>query len=336
MNRDGKAATSRDVARLAGVSQATVSRVLHHSDSVQPDTRQAVLDAIARLGYLPSPAARSMRTNRTDTIALVVASLAVNPLFPALLQRLSAQLRVHGLHAIVSEAETFDDDTARQLVESPIDGVIVATAVDSAIPALTRVASRKPVILVNRTVGSDAFDQVSSDNLGGGQAIADFFLDGGRRRIGLLAAQSQASTILERETGFTAALRRRGVSLPPERVVRVERFSYQTGFDATARLLARQSLDALFCVNDIVAIGALDAARRHGLKIPEQLWVVGYDDIPMCTWDCVDLTTVRQPLDAMVTAAVDLLRERLGPAGSAAPPRRMLLPNAIVHRRTTG
>lgn len=333
MNSGTKLVTSRDVARLAGVSQATVSRVLHNSERVHAETRQAVLDAIAQLGYLPSLAARSMRTNRTNTIALVVASLSVNPLFPAMLQLLSAELRRHGLHAIVWEAETFQEDTARGLVESPIDGVIVATAVDAATPFLAGVAQRKPVILVNRTVASDAFDQVSSDNLGGGRAVAAYFCDGGRQRIGLVAADSQASTILEREAGFTEELLRRGAQLSAQDVVRVPHFSYQTGFDAASQLLERRELDAIFCVNDIVAIGALDAARRRGVDVPGHMWIVGYDDIPMCAWDCVSLTTVRQPLDEMVTAAVDLLRCRL--RGEAFPRRRVLLPNAISHRRTT-
>ncbi len=330
-----KTSTSRDVARLAGVSQSTVSRVLQDSGRVQPATREAVLLAIAQLGYLPSQAARSMRTNRTNTIALVVASLSVNPLFPALLQLLSATLRRHGLRATVWEAENFNEEDARSLVESPIDGVIVATAVEAATPFLARVAERKPVILVNRTVASPAFDQVTSDNTGGGRAVAAFFCDHGRRRIGLLSAEgSPASTIQDREAGFTAELLRRGVRLASGDVVRVPHFSYQTGFDATRRLLAQGGpFDALFCVNDIIAIGALDAVRQHGTPVPGRTWMVGYDDIPMCAWECVGLTTVRQPLEAMVESAVDLLRLRLG--GDTTARRHVLLPNGIVHRHTT-
>lgn len=330
-----KPATSRDVARLAGVSQSTVSRVLQGVTRVEPATREAVLQAIAQLGYLPSPAARSMRTRRTNTIALVVASLSVNPLFPAMLQLMSATLRRFGFHATVWEADNFGEDTARSLVESAIDGVIVATAVEAATPFLARVAERKPVILVNRAVASRAFDQVTSDNVAGGRAIAAYFCDHGRKRIGLLGAQnSPASTIRDRESGFTEELLRRGVRLSERDIARVPHFSYRTGFEAARQMLSSGDFDAIFCVNDIIAIGALDAVRRSGSAVPARTWMIGYDDIPMCAWDCVGLTTVRQPLEAMVETSIELLRARL--SGDTSPCRSVLLPNVIVHRQTAG
>ena len=154
--------TSRDVARLAGVSQATVSRVLQNSPLVQPATRQAVLDAIAQSGYAPNAAARWMRTKRTGIIALVVANLAVNPLYPAMLQLLSAALRKRGLSASVYEEEDFSDATMRVMVESGVDGVITTTATEASLPLLERIAQKVPLVLLHRTVGSDAFDQFSS------------------------------------------------------------------------------------------------------------------------------------------------------------------------------
>jgi LacI family transcriptional regulator len=329
-----KSATSRDVARLANVSQTTVSRVVQGSSRVDPATREAVMNAIRQLGYLPSPAARSMRTRRTDTVALVVASLTSNPLYPALLQLLSTELRRHGLHSTIWEADRFGEDTARSLVESPIDGVIIATAVDAATPFLARVAERKPVVLVNRTVASEAFDQVTSDNGGGGRAVAAYFCEAGRRRIGLLSAQDYpASTIRDRELGFTQELLRRGVRLAAQDIGRVPSFSYQAGFDAATAMRSSGDFDAIFCVNDIVGIGALDALRRGGVAVPGRTWVVGYDDIPMCAWECVGLSTVRQPMAAMVERAVALLLARLG--GDTAPHQRVELPNDIVHRHSS-
>ncbi|RZI70738.1 MAG: LacI family transcriptional regulator [Variovorax sp.] len=329
-----KSATSRDVARLANVSQTTVSRVLQGSARVDPVTREAVMNAIRQLGYLPSPAARAMRTNRTGTVALVVASLTSNPLYPALLQLLSSELRRNALHATVWEADRFGEDTARSLVESPIDGVIVATAVNAATPFLAQVAQRKPMVLVNRTVASEAFDQVTSDNAGGGRAVAAYFCDGGRRRIGLLSAQDYpASTIQDREAGFTQELLRRGVALAARDIARVRAFSYQEGLDAATAMMASGEFDAIFCVNDILGIGALDALRRGGIRVPARTWVVGYDDIPMCAWECVSLSTVRQPMEEMVAQAVAVLLRRL--AGDRSPHQRIELPNAIVHRRST-
>lgn len=335
LNSPAKPATSRDVARLANVSQATVSRVLQGSTRVVPATREAVMKAIALCGYSPSHAARSMRTKRTNTVALVVASLTVNPLFPTLLQLLASELRSHSLHVIVWEAEKIGEETAQNLIESPIDGVIVTTAVDAATPYLARVAERKPVVLVNRSVASDTFDQVTSDNRDGGRSVAAFFCDHERQRIGLLSAHEHpASTIQDREAGFREELLRRGVRLTEMDVARVHHLSYKTGFVAVQQMLATGDFDAIFCVNDIAAIGVLDGVRRHGTAVPDRTWVIGYDDIPMCTWDCISLTTVRQPLESMAESAVNILCQRL--AGDTAPRRRILLPNAIVHRLSTG
>jgi len=326
--------TSRDIARLAGVSQTTVSRVLQESPLVQPETRKAVLDAITQAGYLPSAAARSMRTRRSKAVALVVANLAINPLYPALLQVLFTALRARGLDASVWEAETFDEKTVRALAESAVDGVIVATAVDSAQPYLAELLRRKPVVLINRNVSSTAFDQITSDNFGGGAAVGDYFAMNGRVRPGLIAAQSDASTIMDREAGFLRSLGRRGIKIDKESVVRVPRFSYEAGYRAAQQLFSQYLPDAVFCVNDIVAIGALDAVKALGVKVPEATWIVGYDDIPMCAWECIELTTVRQPLEAMSTLAVDRLCARLN--GSAEIADRVLMPNEIVKRSTSG
>ncbi|HTK01182.1 MAG TPA: LacI family DNA-binding transcriptional regulator [Bordetella sp.] len=328
-----KTLTSRDIAKVAGVSQTTVSRVLQGSPLVQPETRKAVLDVIEQLGYQPSQAARSMRTRRTNTVALVVASLSINPLYPALLQLMSAALRRNGLYASVWEAEDFNEDTMLALAATSVDGVIVATAMDAALPFLARIAETRPVVLVNRTVSSDAFDQISSDNVAGAAQVAAYF-DGHRRhRIGLITGamgRSHPSPIRDREAGFLAELHRRGIRMDEDVIARVPYFAYQTGFDAAQELLARRDLDAIFCANDIVAIGALDGARARGRKVPGDVWIVGYDDIPMCAWQAIDLTTVSQPLDAMVEAAVARLCERLA-AGSLAP-QRVLLPNTLTIR----
>jgi len=331
-----KTLTSRDIAKVAGVSQTTVSRVLQGSALVQPETRQMVLDVIERLGYLPSPAARSMRTRRTGTIALVVASLSINPLYPVFLQLMAAALRRRGMHGSVWEAEDFNEDTMQALLATAVDGVIIATAMDAALPYLARIAQDRPVVLVNRTVASDAFDQITSDNTAGAAQVAAYFDAHGRRRVGLLSSQARPcpSTIRDREAGFLAEAHRRGIRMDESHIARVPHYSYQTGFDAARELLARHELDAIFCANDIIAIGALDGVRALGRRVPEDVWVVGYDDIPMCAWHAISLTTVRQPLEAMVDAAVERLVDRL--ASNTISARSVLLPNDIVVRGSSG
>jgi LacI family transcriptional regulator len=326
--------TSRDVARLAGVSQATVSRVLQNSPLVQPGTREAVLDAIARTGYAPHAAARWMRTHRTNIIALVVANLAVNPLYPAMLQLLSAALRRRGLSASVYEQEDFGEDAMRVMVEGGVDGVIMTTAMESAQPFLERIAENVPLVLLHRTVSSDAFDQFSSDNLASGAAVAAYFLAGRRRRIGLISGFDLPSTLRDRERGFLDALARQGAGIDERHVVRVPRFSYAAGLEAAQQMLASGAVDAIFGVNDIVAIGALDGIRRRGRSVPDDVWVVGHDDVPMAAWDSINLSTVAQSRDAMVEAAVERLGARLEDRTLA--PQRVVLPHTFIRRGTAG
>ncbi|MGP1614424.1 MAG: substrate-binding domain-containing protein, partial [Pollutimonas bauzanensis] len=153
---------------------------------------------------------------------------------------------------------------------------------------------------------------------------------------GLITTVSQPcpSPIRDREAGYTAELLRRGIRMDEDAIVRVAHFSYQTGFEAAQTLLERNNPDSIFCVNDIIAIGALDGARALDAAIPGDLWVVGYDDIPMCAWRSIGLTTVRVPIEAMVDAAVGRLCERL--ESNSIPARNILLPNEIVFRNSSG
>lgn len=325
--------TSRDIAELAGVSQTTVSRVLRNSAAVQPETRKLVLDVIATAGYQPSAAARSMRTRRSNTVALVISNLAVNPLYPALLQLLFTSLQKVGLIATVWETEEFDQQIVNALLESSVDGFIVATAVETAAPFLRQLNSRRPLVLMHRSIGAEDFDQFSSDNAAGAQSVANFFVQAGKKRPGLIAAVSDASTIQTRESSYRATLEQLGLGLEDAVCARVPEFSYDAGFEAAKALLSKSSVDCLFCVNDIVAIGAVDGARNLGVKVPEDLWIVGYDDIPMCSWKSFELSTVRQPLATLAHQAVLKLRDKL--AGKKSLPEQFLFPNELIVRKTS-
>lgn len=330
-----KRLTSIDIARLAGVSQTTVSRVLQDLPSVRPETKARVLQVIREQGYLPSAAARQMKTRRSGTVAVVVASLS-NPLYPWLLQLLVARLAAQGFRTTVWELQgPLDEPTVHALSESAVDGVVFATAVDDSLDLLARVAREKPVALINRQVSSNAFDTVISDNREGGRRVAAYFLSAGRRRIGLLSAQSAASTIREREEGFLAALRAQTPALEPLRAAQdPAAFTYESGYQAMTQMLqACPDLDSVFCTNDIVAIGALDAARRAGKRVPDDLWIVGYDDIPMARWESIGLSTVQQPLSEMVQVTVDRLVARMDDLDL--PPEKVVLPNDLIVRGTT-
>lgn len=328
------AITSREVARLAGVSQATVSRVLHDHPGVRPDVRERVQRVLAQTQYQPNAMARAMKTSVTGSVGVVVARLS-NPLYPAMLQVIGSALARCGLRMVVWDSEHGGEWPAQVAMRQGIvDGVLLTTATAES-PLLREAAdTRAPVVLVNRTVDSAACDQVSSDNVAGGATVARYLIACGRRRIAMIGGTGVASTIRDRERGFRQALDEAGRPLDFAHVEQVDTFSHETGRAAAHRLLdLARPPDALFCTNDVIALGAVDGARARGLRVPEDLWVVGYDDIEMASWGAYDLTTVRQPLDEMVGLAVGHLRARM--RGDASPPVRDCLPNGLVIRGST-
>ena len=328
------APTSREVARLAGVSQATVSRVLHGHPAVRSDTRERVRQALAQVDYQPNLMARAMKTSRSGSVGVVVARLS-NPLYPALLQEISTALHRQDLRMMVWDAEHDGERPAGvALRQGLIDGIIVTTATEHSPLPLEAAASGAPVVLINRTVSGVPSDQVSSDNLDGGRQIARYLSRAGRRRIALISGPQEASTIRDRAQGFRQALDEAGVPLTSRYVEHVEVFSHAAGRDAVLRLLELpRPPDAVFCANDVVALGAIDGVRSRGARVPEDIWIVGYDDIEMAGWGAYDLTTVRQPLAEMAALAAALLVQRI--AGAGGTPATHCLPNELVIRGST-
>lgn len=320
---------------MAGVSQTTVSRVLQGLSTVRPETREQVLSVIRNHNYHPSAAARWMKTSRTNSIAVVVARLS-NPLYPQLLQLLSDELHKADLLMSVWESlPRFEDRLLRSIGEGSVDGVLFATATDADIPLLRKLGEQRPVVLLNRTVDEVFLDQISSDNFSGGQTVAEYFISHGRRRPGLLTGPSSPSTIRDRERGFRERLREHGVALPAVQHFRAEDFTYQCGYQAAQALLSRaRSVDCIFCSNDVLAIGACDGIRAMGRSIPGDIWVVGYDDIPMAGWAAISLSTMRQPLKVIAELAVQKLLSRLN--GETAPPELVRLHNELIARSSSG
>jgi len=326
--------TSHDVARLAQVSQATVSRVLRQDPRVRRETRERVLRVLAETRYEPNAAARAFRTNRADSIGVVVARLSYQ-LYPAMLEAIGAQLARLGQRMIVWDSDHGGDAPAiRALRQGVVDGVILTAATHESQFLRDVPAERAAVVLLNRIVAEYASDQVSSDNLDGGRRVAEYLVRCGRTRIALIGGIPRASTIRDRERGFREELARRGVELPPHYCFRSDTFSHASGEEAVTRLLELASPpDAIFCVNDVLALGAMDGARGRGVRVPEELWLVGYDDIELASWGAFDLTTVRQPMEQMVAQAIELLLARV--ADRARVIEHRCLPNELVIRGST-
>ncbi|MET0962753.1 MAG: LacI family DNA-binding transcriptional regulator [Noviherbaspirillum sp.] len=327
--------TSHDIAKRAGVSQSTVSRVLSGNARVAKDACERVQAAVRELNYRPNGAARTMRTSQTGNIGVVVSRLG-NPLYPEMLQILGRQLGSAGRRMVVWSAEEMDEKAAIDAIrESQVDGAIMTTATAESTGLYEALQLNVPVVLINRVVEGWKCDQVTSDNADGGRVVAEYFVRAGKRRIGLIGGSDVASTIRDRQSGFRAALGKAGMPLAETLCRQVDVFSYKSGFEAASRLLElSQPPDAIFCVNDVIALGARDAARARGIEVPASLWIVGYDDIEMASWYAYDLTTIRQPLVRMTETAVGLLMNRI--RGQGGKWNTVCLPNELVIRSSTG
>ncbi|MGH3381171.1 MAG: LacI family DNA-binding transcriptional regulator [Actinoallomurus sp.] len=324
--------TSHDVARLAGVSQPTVSRALRDDPRVSVKTRERVRAAAAALSYVPSAAGRSLATRATRRVGVAVSDLT-NPFYPYLVAPLHDELERLGYRMMLFTERDEDAVAAERLLDQSIDGVVLTTATtDSALPA--ELARRGlPFVFLNREDGADRADAAVVDNSGGAALVAAELARLGHRRVAGIFGPANTSTGRDRELGFRLALAEAGIGLPEARVRRGP-FEFATGHRALTDLLAAEPAPtAVFCGNDVIAFGALDAARRTGVRVPEDLTVIGFDDIPMAAWAAFDLTTVRHDLREMARTAARVLVGRI--TGSTAPsPERVVFPAAMVPRGT--
>lgn len=300
--------TSRDVAANAGVSQATVSRVVSGSPLVSEDTRVRVVAAMQRTGYQPNHAARAMRTHRSGAIGIVVADV-LNPFYPEMIAASARELARRGRRMILWESDFGGDDGAAEAIgQRQIDGAIFTAATPALVAA---VEAGSPSVLINRTVAELPCDQVASNNYAMARKIAEYFAEAGHSKVGLLTADQSSSTADLRAGGFRAGVQASGMELPAS-LIEDGTFSHAGGYQALLSMMSSSARPtAVFCVNDVSAMGALDAARSLGIRVPEDLWLVGYDDIDMASWEAFSLSTAKQPIDAMVSLALDLLLSRI-------------------------
>lgn len=322
--------TSHDVAREVGVSQPTVSRALRDDPKIALSTRQRVAEAATRLGYVPSELGRSLSTQATKRIA-VVADLD-NPLWAMLVEQLHDDLSDSG-YSMTLLAEHGDlPRFERQLLGGWADGVIITSARMSAPLPLELQRRNVPLVLVNRVTRGIKADAAVADNVHGGRAAAQILVDAGHTRVAALFGPVDTSTGRGREKGFRQGLADAGLALPDSRVVHGD-FDYRFGREALPQLLkGRHRASAIFCANDIIAIGALNRAHQLGVDVPSDIAIVGFDDLDQASWPIFDLTTIRVPFDALVRSAVQRIMARL--SGDTSRPRVEVHPVTPVLRGT--
>ncbi len=321
--------TSSQVAERAGVSQSAVSRAFTPGASISPKTRAKVLAAAKALGYRPNAIARSLITSRSRIIAVVMAYLE-NLFYPDVLEELGRRLAAENYHVLLFTGfkDRNSDPLFDQIMQYQVDGIILAsTSLSSELSEECSVAGI-PVVLFNRTTERNSGSSVTSRNREGGRLIADFLVAGGHETFGYIAGIQGSSTNRDRFAGFRDGLKAAGY----DRIeVRPGDYSRE-GAEVAARdlLSLKRPPQAIFVANDHMAVAVMDVARHEfGLSIPEDLSVVGFDDVGPARWPAYGITTVTQPVKAMVEATVDILMDQIA-SGEIEPVHRVLGGDLVV------
>lgn len=322
-------ATIVDVARAAEVSTGTVSHVLSGARYVRPETRARVEQAIGELGYRPSTIARALTSRRTKTVGMVVPDVT-NPFFSDLIWQVERALTDSG-YALIFGNSANDSERERRylegLLERQVDAAVLVVTAEADESLIRRVAAEVPAVQVDRE--AVAADAVVGDNAAGTAAAVDHLVSLGHRRIALVNGDERLPTARERRAGFEAALARHGLSAVAHES---GEFTLESGRALAARALDAGP-DAVLAGNDLIAMGVINAAAERGLRVPDDLSVVGYDDIAYAAFTSPPLTTVRQPGGEMGSETARLLLSRLD--GHDGPPRRVVVHPELVVRGST-
>lgn len=304
-------ATSQDVAKRAGVSQSAVSRVFSGA-SASKATAAKVRKAAEELGYRPNSLARAMITGKSKIIGLVVSYLE-NQFYPIALEQLSRSLQEKGYHILIFMAADEQDGVAQvveELIDYQVDGIITASvAMTSDLTRRCTVAGI-PIVMFNRGQDGSGHSSITSANIEGGRKVAEFLVAGRHKRIAHVAGWEGSSTGRDRRRGFIEGLAAHDQA--PLAIID-GMYNRDAASQATRTLIARSDPpDAIFVGNDHMAFAVMDTLRQDlNLRVPEDVSIIGYDDVPLATWGAYRLTTVRQPVNRMVEATVETILSKI-------------------------
>lgn len=332
--------TVRDVAARAGVSTATVSRVVNGNPRVGPEVRAAVTIAIEELGYVPNPSARSLMTHRTGSIGVVILESADrlfgDPFFGQLMLGINAGLAARDRRLVLTLAPTRDEETRveRYLVSGHVDGIVVVGPHGSD-PLLKRLArSGMPVVVSGRPTEGPPVSYVDAQNRLGAEAAVRHLIETGRQTIATIHGTLDLPSASDRLEGYRDALGAAGRPLDPTLEVDGE-YRAVTAAEAMSELLARHPrLDAVFVASDSMAIAAMQVIKDAGRRVPDDIAIIGFDDLPTARETRPTLSTVRQPIEAMGREMVRLVLQQINEPGSAA--NEVVFATELILRGSTG
>ena len=327
----------RDVAKRAGVSAITVSRVINNSGAVNSATRERVNKAIKELGYVPNILAKSFRSKQTCLIALVLSDIT-NPFWTTIARGIEDIAEKNGFHVILCNADENPEKEANYLnvlLQRRVDGIIIAPTINDKGRFLMLKRHALPCVLLDRRVDGLKYDTVVSNGREGAKKMTEHLLRLGYRRIVIVAGPPTISTAQERVEGYCQALKEKKVPVDESLIVR-DTYRENSGYESVKQLLKQeQRPEAIFAGNNFIAVGALHAIRELGLRIPEDVALAGFDDIPQGTLISPALTVVSQPAYEMGVAAAESLISRLS-GKYRGKPRDIVFDTSIIIRESCG
>lgn len=329
-------ATMKDVAERAGVSVATVSRVINQTGYVSEDLRQRVANAMKALNYQPSALARSLRRRETHTVGVLIPQID-QPFFGALAFAVEKTLFASGYHSLMCSAEeSLEKEAAyiQMFIQQRVDGVILVPTGQAATSVKHLIDHGVPAVLVDRDLHGVNINRVLCDNRQGAYQAMRHLLELGHRRIGIIGAPAYSEPMIHRANGIRQALADFGLSEDPQLMVSGTLQQFEMGYRAANELLDKfPPPTAVFALTDVVAVGVIHAAAEHGLVLPRDLSIVGFDDIPLASFIIPELTTVAQPIYEMGEIATRMLLRHI--ETPEAEIETIAMPTTLIVRKST-
>lgn len=330
--------TIKDIAEKLGVSYATVSRALNNRPEVKEETRQKVLDAAGEMGYRPNRIARSLVTRRSQCLGLIVPDI-MNPFFAELARGVDEAAAKQGYSVYLCNTNWNEKKelTYLNLLDGrQTDGIILASARDEGTNVKKFIERELPLVVVNSLFKEFDCHQVMIDNIRGGYLATAHLIKLGHRSIGFIGGLKHVKATVDRLEGLRLALKEEGLKID-EQLISFGAYTWESGFSRTKALLDQgKRPSAIFAANDIVALGAIQAADERGLKIPEDLAIVGFDDIAFSAYPKVRLSTVSQEKKQLGRCAVEIILKQLKGKPGLPKKERIVLQPSLVIRRTCG
>lgn len=333
----GRRVTQREIAEIVGVSSATVSYAFNGHQGVGEDLRRRILTVARELGFRPNQAAQGLRRGRMNMIGLLIADIA-NPFYPELSSGLINAASARGSQVFLAQVGLggmLQAEAARNLVDRGCDGLVFTSVVDDDADLLRELqAGGTPFVYANRRVDGIPADWVHIDDFAAAREAAEWIVRSGRRRVAIIGGPSESSVSLDRARGGLAALEAAGLTPVEERFIHGD-LSRESGRErCTALLDSGAGFDAIVCGNDMIALGVMDVCHARGVRIPEDIAIVGFDDMSFASAGPLQLSTVTVPRQLMGERAVAMLFDRID--GDDGPPREECLPHELQIRATTG